>query len=376
MEVIMKKLKYLTRINRLTTLSEKEQKELQRVTDKFAFRTNTYYLNMINWDDPEDPIRRIIIPSRNELDSWGKLDASEEAKYTQVSGLQHKYQYTALLLVNDVCGSYCRFCFRKRIFMHIRDEIVRDVTPGIEYIKQHKEISNVLLTGGDPLVLSTNKLRHIIRELRKIDHVHIVRIGTKMLSFNPYRVIEDNEFIQMLNEYSTDEKKIYIMAHYNHPRELTKQSIKAINMILKTGSIIVNQTPLLRGINDDPETLGDLFNKLSYIGVSPYYVFQCRPTLGNKMFSVPIEEAFDIFEQARMKGSGLAKRAKYVMSHSSGKIEVIGKSAHHIFFRYHRAAHFADKAKLMIFNRNPNAYWFDDYSEPLDTYSLENPYLN
>lgn len=372
----MTHVKYLTRLKKLTKLKETEQEKLQRVTCKFAFRTNTYYTSLIDWDDPNDPIRKIIVPSMDELDSWGQLDASHEGKFRKVPGLQHKYQFTALLLVNDVCGSYCRFCFRKRIFMDISDEIVRDVTPGIEYIQQHPEINNVLLTGGDPLVMSTNKLRNIIKKLREIDHVQIVRIGTKMPAFNPYRIIEDDEFINMLDEFSTDEKKIYIMAHFNHPRELTSQAISAVNMILRTGTIIVNQTPILREINDDPVVLGELFNKLSYIGVPPYYVFQCRPTLGNKMFSVPIEEAYDIFEQARMKGSGLAKRAKYVMSHASGKIEIVGKSEHHMFFRYHRAADFEDKGKFMVFKRNPSAYWFDDYTDLIDDYSLDNPFLN
>ncbi|MEE4310891.1 MAG: KamA family radical SAM protein [candidate division KSB1 bacterium] len=369
-----KKVRYKIQLDDIPELSEKEKKQLREVTDKFAFRSNTYYQSLINWDDPDDPIRRLIIPNVDELNAWGRLDASEEEKYTIVPGLQHKYEFTALLLVNDVCGAYCRFCFRKRIFMDMGDEVVRDVTEGLKYIREHKEINNVLLTGGDPLVMSTNKLENIIRQLREIDHVQIIRIGTKMPAFNPYRIIDDPAFLEMLKKYSWDNKKIYIVVHFNHPTELTDAALKAVNMIQKAGGVTVNQTPLLRGINDDPKVLGSLLNELSYIGVPPYYVFQCRPTLGNKTFSVPIEEGFEIFEQARMHCSGLAKRARLVMSHSTGKIEVVGKTDDHTYFRYHRAADPQEKARFISFKSNPEAHWFDDYEEIISEYSIDNPF--
>jgi KamA family protein len=370
----MTKPRYITSIEQISQLSEKNRSKLTKVTDKFLFRSNEYYQSLIDWDDPNDPIRRIVIPNIRELSSWGRLDASDEEVYTKVPGLEHKYEFTALLLVNDVCGAYCRFCFRKRIFMNENDEITRDVSSGIEYIRQHKEINNVLLTGGDPLIMSTVKLENIIKPLRKMDHVKIIRIGTKIPAFNPYRILSDPSLFEMLSKYSTAEKKIYIMAHYNHPRELTEISIEAMDQLRQAGVITVNQTPLIRGVNDDPGVLSDLFNKLSYSGIPPYYLFLCRPTLGNKTYAVPIEKAFDIFERARMNCSGLAKRARLVMSHSTGKIEVIGKTEDNIYFRYHRAANPQKKARFMIFKRNVNAYWFDDYDEIIKQYSIENPY--
>ncbi len=366
----MRKIQYIRDIEKIAELSRDEKRELKTVTKKFAFRTNNYYQSLINWDDPNDPIRRIIIPTLEELENWGQLDASNEHLYTKAPGLEHKYQYTALLLVNDVCGGYCRFCFRKRIFMDINDEIARDLSEGLRYIRENTDINNVLLTGGDPLLLSTRKLENIIRQLREIDHVQIIRIGSKMLAFNPYRFLDDPALLDVFNKFSTPEKRIYLMAHFNHPRELTEQAIEAIDLVIKSGVIITNQTPMLRGINDNVQVLGDLFNKLSYVGVPPYYVFINRPTLGNKMFAVPIEEALEIFEQARMIGSGLAKRAKLVMSHTTGKIEVLGMTEEHIFFRYHRAANPAQKAQLLIYKRNPEAYWFDDYSEKVDEFSF------
>ncbi len=367
---------YITKISKIPQLAPKEQAELGQVTKKFAFRTNTYYNSLINWNDPDDPIRRLIIPDLEELEVWGKLDASDEHKFQKLPGLEHKYQYTALLLINDVCGAYCRFCFRKRLFMHINDEVARDVSGGIQYIKEHPEINNVLLTGGDPLVLSTRKLTDIIRQLREIDHVKIIRIGSKMPAFNPFRILNDPTLLSMFEKYSEDEKKIYLIAHFNHPRELTKEAIRAMNMVQKAGVVTVNQTPLLRDINDDPKILAELFNRLSYAGIPPYYLFQCRPTAGNKMFAVPIEEGLEIFEKARMKCSGLAKRARFVMSHSTGKIEIMGKSDDHIFFRYHRAADPEEKARFLVYNRNPQAFWFDDYRELVEDYGFENPFYS
>ena len=147
----MKKPEYITSIKRLTELTPEEHVELAPVAAKFVFRSNSYYQQLIDWDDPDDPIRRIIIPLGGELENWGRLDASDEVSYTVVPGLEHKYSDTALLLANDACGGYCRFCFRKRLFMEDNDEVVRDISQGLEYIRQHPEISNVLLTGGDPL---------------------------------------------------------------------------------------------------------------------------------------------------------------------------------------------------------------------------------
>ncbi len=370
----MKNPKYITRIEKIPELTDFEQKAYKQVIKKFAFRTNDYYQKLINWDDPDDPIRRTIIPSVDELNTWGRLDASDEANYTVARGIEHKYQDTAVILMNNVCGAYCRFCFRKRLFMNGNDNVAKDVTEGIEYIKQHNELHNILLTGGDPLVLSTDKLENVIRQLREIDHVNIIRIGSKMLAFNPIRILNDPSLLKMFETYSTPEKRIYFMAHFNHPRELTKDAIEATSQIQKSGVILCNQTPLLKGINDHPDVLAELMLKLTSIGVSPYYIFQCRPTLGNKMFSVPLEEGFEIVEQARMLCSGLGKRARYVMSHASGKIEIVGKTQNHTYFRYHRAANPDENARFMVFHKNPDAYWFDDYEEIVKDYAIENPY--
>ena len=355
--------KYITRIDNIEGLHDEERESLKDVAKKYKFRASEYYLSLIDFDDPDDPIRRIIIPDVEELNEWGSLDASHEDLYTKVPGLQHKYTATALLLVNDVCGGFCRFCFRKRLFMHGNDEVVRDVSAGIKYIKGHPEITNVLLTGGDPLILSTNKLSAIIEQLREIDHVSIIRIGSKMPAFYPMRITEDPSLIKMIGKHSHGKKRIYIMTHFNHPRELTDEAIKAMNLIREAGGLAANQTPMIRGVNDDPDTLARLFKKLSFIGVPPYYVFQCRPVVGNAIYAVPIERSFEIFKEAKKYVSGLAKRARLVMSHETGKIEIVGVSDGQTYFKYHQAANPENNSRILVFKNNPEAYWLDDYDE-------------
>jgi lysine 2,3-aminomutase len=366
----MKNPPYITSLDKLDGLPQEERRALEKVTRKFAFRTNEYYASLINWDDPDDPLRKIIIPDIRELEDWGALDASGEKNYTRVPGLQHKYPQTALLLAVDVCGGFCRFCFRKRLFMNGTEEVSRDYTRGIEYIRDHPEITNVLITGGDPLILSSRKLEPLIARLREIEHVRIIRIGSKMVSFNPYRIINDPSLADMIRTYSTGDKKIYIMAHFNHPKELTPVAVEGLRILMDAGAVIVNQTPLLKGINDDPAVLTELFRRLSFIGIQPYYVFQCRPTLGNRLFEMPVEMAYNIFEKAKAGCSGLAKRARFVMSHATGKIEVVGKTREAVYLKYHQAADPADTGRFMVFRSNPEAYWFDDYEELLDDYRI------
>jgi KamA family protein len=353
--------RYLIRLGSIPQLAPAQQETLQPVSEKFVFRTNEYYQSLIDWSDPADPIRRIIIPDTGELEEWGRLDASDEHTYTVVPGCEHKYADTALLLVNDVCGGYCRFCFRKRLFLDDNDEVVRDVSQALHYIAAHEEISNVLLTGGDPLLMSTRKLENIIASVRQIEHVNIIRIGSKIPAFNPHRILNDPTLPEMISRYSTGQKRIYIMAHFNHPRELTETAVQGLRALLDAGAMIVNQTPLIRGVNDRPEILAELFDRFAFLGIPPYYVFQCRPTLGNKPFSVPVEEAYTTFLQAQGVACGLARRARFCMSHSSGKIEVIGLTEESVIMRYHRAANPSEHGRVMIFPRDPRAHWFDDY---------------
>lgn len=358
-----KKIKHITQIEDLKQLSKDEQASLKEVAEKFSFRANDYYLSLIDWNDANDPIRRIIIPHARELEPWGSLDPSNEENYTIIPGLEHKYNSTALLLVSDVCEGICRYCFRKRVFIESHEEHRLNLPAALEYIKEHTEISNVLLTGGDPLCLATSKLENIIRQLREIEHVQIIRIGTKMPAFNPHRIVNDPTLLEMVSKYSTKKKKIYFTTHFVHPRELTDVAIESIYLLQKAGGQIANQMPLIRGVNDKVEVLAEMLAKLSFIGAIPYYIFQCRPALGNKAYTVPIEEGCEIVEQAKSLVSGLAKRIRFVLSHSSGKMEIIGKVKDSVYFKYHRAADDENSGRFMVFKSNPQACWFDDYDE-------------
>jgi lysine 2,3-aminomutase len=351
--------KYVRKLDQIEQLSADEIKKLKPVSDKFVFRANDYYLGLINWDDPEDPIRNLVIPDERELIQWGKLDASNENAVTVARGVQHKYTDTVLLLCNEVCGAYCRYCFRKRLFMDKNDEVTNDVSAGLEYIASHPEVTNVLLTGGDPLLMSTRRLTDIFQALRNIEHVQIIRIGSKMPAFDPFRIINDEDLLDAFREFSTPEKRIYLMAHFDHPRELTPQAISGLNMCIDSGVICVNQCPLIRGVNDAPGVLAELYSKLSYIGVTPYYLFQGRPTEGNEPFEVPIVEGYKIFQDAIRLGSGLARRARFCMSHESGKVEIVGIDASHIYLRYHQAKNLDDLGRFMIAKRDEDAYWLD-----------------
>ncbi|MBN2595040.1 MAG: KamA family radical SAM protein [Sedimentisphaerales bacterium] len=367
-------MKYLTKIEQLEQLSPAEKTKLKQVTDKFAFRSNDYYSSLIDWKDPYDPIRTIIVPSLQELDEWGRLDPSNEKSYCIMPGLEHKYPSTVLLLVSNVCDGICRYCFRKRVFINPQNEYLRDLPAAIQYIKQNSEITNVLLTGGDPLVLKTSKLENIIRQLRDIEHVQIIRIGTKIPAFNPSRIVEDPALLEIIKKYSTERKRIYIMTHFIHPRELTNLAVKAIGLLQQAGALIANQMPLIRGVNDNPEVLAELLAKLSFIGAAPYYIFQCRPALGNKFYTIPIEKGHEIVEQAKALVSGLAKRVRFVMSHSTGKIEIVGRTEDFVYFKYHRAAEDTDSGRFMALESNPEAYWLDDYTEVIRDYPIDLPY--
>jgi len=357
-------MKYIKKIEQLVNIPEAERAALKPVADAYAFRVSEYYMGLIDWNDPKDPIRRLVIPVTGELNDWGKLDASNEAANTVVPGVQHKYPDTALLLCNEVCGAYCRYCFRKRLFMNDNDEAVKDLSKGYEYIRAHPEITNVLLTGGDPLLLSTRRLTETIQALRDIDHVQIVRIGTKMTAFNPWRVLDDVPLLEMLAKYSTPHKRIYFMNHFDHPRELTEPVIECLDKLIRAGVIMTNQCPMIAGINDDPDVLSDLFRKLSWIGCPPYYLFQGRPTAGNDPYKVPIVRGWEIFREALRRGAGLARRARFAMSHETGKVEIMAVDESKIYLRYHRAKDAKLRGRFLVYKRNDDACWLDDL-EPI-----------
>jgi KamA family protein len=356
----MKRARHIRRLEQVEQLSAEEKERLAPVVDKYVFRANEYYLSLIDWEDPEDPLRRILIPREEELDEFGRLDASDEASNYVAPHLQHKYPNTALLMVSEVCGAYCRFCFRKRLFMDEIHETSLDIRPGVEYIRRHPEIDNVLMTGGDPLLISPKKLARMFEIVFSVPHIRVIRLGTKIPAFDPMRIYDSPGLLEAVTRWSRGERQIYFMTHFNHPNELTENSIRALNAVREAGGLLAVQSPLLRGVNDDPRVLTELFNRLSYLGVPPYYLFQGRPTQGNEGFKVGLLQGFRLFEKARLRMSGLARRLRYVMSHTAGKVEILNVTEEQAFLRFHQARNLQNLGKLFVLPMVEDAVWLDD----------------
>jgi lysine 2,3-aminomutase len=343
-------------------LAPNEEKQLEQVAHIHPMRISHYYLSLIDWNDPYDPIRKMVVPSVEELNLEGVYDTSGEAENTKMPGLQHKYAETALILATNRCATYCRHCFRKRLVGLPSEEIVKRFDDAVEYIARHKEINNVLISGGDPLVLKTEILESFLETLMKIKHLDFIRFGSRVPVTLPAR-LDEPKLLALFKKYSKGDKRLYVVSQFNHPREITPQSTRAVSNLIETGVLISNQTVLLRRVNDDPKTLATLMNRLVSIGVTPYYVFQCRPVKRVKShFQVPLCEGVRIVEKAKADCNGHSKRFKYVMSHKTGKIEILGIMNGEVYFKYHEAK---NRAKLgLMFKRrvDEKAGWLDDFA--------------
>jgi KamA family protein len=339
-------------------ITDKEERVLKEVVGYHPMRITEYYISLINRKDKNDPIRKLIVPSVEELAMTGSYDTSGEQKSTKMSGLQHKYSQTALILLTNQCAAYCRFCFRKRLVGLSTKEILQKFHNVLGYIKKHKEINNVLISGGDPLVLPTKTIQDILKSLFDIPHLNFVRIGSRIPVTFPARILKDRSLSEVLKRYSAKDKRIYLVTHFNHPGEITESSTDAIDRLIKSNIIISNQTVLLKGVNDKPEVLANLLNKLVSIGVNPYYVFQCRPVRRVKSyFQVPILKGIKVVEEAKKKLNGHSKRFKYVMSHDTGKIEIVGILEGKILFKYHQARNPKNLGKIFTRKLDKKSGW-------------------
>jgi KamA family protein len=345
-------------------LTSEETGRLRSVTERHPMSVTPYYLSLIDWSDPHDPIRKMAIPSDGELSPIGSYDTSGERENTKLPGLQHKYAKTALILVTNRCAVYCRHCFRKRLVGLPSEEILKRFEDAAGYVAEHREINNVLLTGGDPLVLSTDSIALFLESLNRIDHLDFVRIGTRVPVVLPDRILEDSELRAVFREYSRPGKRTYVVTQFNHPREVTEQSTSAVDALIRSGVIVSNQAVLLKGVNNDPDVLAELQRRLVRIGVSPYYVFQCRPVKRVKSsFQVPLARAYRIVEEAKAMLDGHSKNFKFVMSHRTGKIEIVGIVNDEVYLRYHQAKDQEDIGRFFKRTLTPGAGWLDDLGE-------------
>ena len=351
----------LEELKEYINLTDLEEKELQEVIDLHPMSIPRYYLSLIDSKDPDDPIRKMALPSAEELNVSGEYDTSGERVNTKLPGLQHKYRNTVLLLSVSVCAMYCRHCFRKRMVGLTNDEVMDRFNEVYEYIATHPEVNNLLISGGDSLFLPSSVIAHFLDRLTRLPHLDYIRFGSRMLVTYPDRILKDDELLEVLQAYSKKDRRIYISTQFNHPNEITEHSIEAVNRIINSGVIINNQTVLLRGVNDRPEILADLQKNLVRIGVNPYYVFQCRPVKRVKShFQVPLAEGCRIVDEARGILDGLSKRFRYAMSHKRGKIEILGILGDEIFFKHQQAKYTGDVSRFFKRKLDKDAGWLDE----------------
>jgi lysine 2,3-aminomutase len=266
--------------------------EINAICKEYPMRIPRYYYGLIR--QKGDPIWMQSVPSIKELhDESAPEDPLHEEEDSPVPRLTHRYPDRVLLLITDRCPMYCRFCTRKRMVGRTSTITEKTVAMGIDYIRSHTEIRDVLLSGGDPLMVSDRKLERIISSLRAIPHVEIIRIGTRFPCVLPSRITDS--LCSMLKKYHP----IYLNTHFNHPREVTPQSREACERLAGAGIPVGCQTVLLKGINDDPVILKELMHKLLMMRVRPYYLYQADLTRGTNHFRTRVETGLEVMQSLR-----------------------------------------------------------------------------
>lgn len=339
-------------------LDKSELNKLMEIQERFPMFVNPYYLSLINPEDPNDPIRKMCIPTDMELDTGGTMDTSGELDNTVVPGMQHKYAQTVLVLSTNQCAMYCRHCFRKRLVGLTSDETNGHIPDMVQYVREHKEVTNVLISGGDAFLNSNRTLQKYL-EFADIDHIDLIRFGTRTPVVLPQRI--DKKLIEVLREFA-GKKRIYVVTQFNHPREVTSEAAKAVQMLLDTGIIVKNQTVLLKGINDTPEVLSALLKKIVSIGIIPYYIFQCRPVQGvYSQFQVPLRTGYRIIEDTKNLCNGQEKCFRYAMSHPEGKIEILGELENKdMLFKFHQAKYSKNAGKILTVKVTEAQCWLPE----------------
>ena len=289
-------------LKKYVNLTEEEEEGVRRTLGRLRMAITPYYLSLIDLNDKYDPIRRQAIPTAHELESapYEAADPLHEDTDSPVKGLTHRYPDRVLFLVTDQCSMYCRHCTRRRFAGQTDCAVpMEQIEKCIEYIRQHEEVRDVLLSGGDALMLGDGLLERIIAEIRAIEHVEIIRIGTRTPVVCPQRITP--ELCAMLKKYHP----IWVNTHFNHPNEITPEAAAACARLADAGVPLGNQSVLLAGVNDCVHVMKKLVNELVYIRVRPYYIYACDPSLGLSHFRTPVSKGIEIMEGLRGHTSGL-----------------------------------------------------------------------
>lgn len=359
-------------IPQIKKLSQEKQFEIEVVGNVLPFKTNNYVVEqLINWKVPDDPIFILNFPQKNMLKpkhylamanalkkNLGKKEVQKVANKirlqlnphpdgqmeynvpqlkdgTKLHGMQHKYKETVLFFPSQgqTCHAYCSFCFRWPQFVGMEELkfAMRETDHLVQYLKEHPEVTDILFTGGDPMIMSPRLLSQYIDSIldAKLPNIQTIRIGSKSLAYWPYKFTADDDSQDTLDLFSRVTKKgihLAFMAHFNHPVELSTDAVKsAIHAIRETGAQIRTQSPVLRHINDDPSLWAEMWRKQVSLGLIPYYMFVVRDTGAQHYFGVPLVQAQEIFRDAYQQVGGLCRTVRGPsMSSTPGKIQVLG----------------------------------------------------
>ena len=293
---------------------------LRRAAQRFPMRISPHYWGLIR--KVGDPLYRQCVPDERELEDSPELleDPLGEEARSPAPCVVHRYKDHCLLLVSGECATYCRFCTRKRRFGVCGRAAARreELTAGVDYIRAHREIRDVLVSGGDPLLLDDDALEAVLRELRGTPHVEIIRIGTRVPCMLPERITRG--LCRMLKKYHP----LYMNVHFNHPAELVEKAVEALDRLADAGIVLGSQTVLLKGVNDDPATIRSLMEKLLAARVRPYYLLQMDLVRGGEHFRTPLETGVGIIDALRGHTSGLAVPHFIVdLPGGGGKVELV-----------------------------------------------------
>lgn len=333
----------LDALSRYVAPTASERQAIEETADIFRWTITPYYATLMDAQDPACPVRQQVVPQQWEMepDIVGVTDPLDEVGHSPVKNLIHNYPDKVAFCITSECAVYCRYCLRKRMvgdadFMMRKDEL----REGIAYIRKTPAIRDVLLTGGDPLVFSDANVAWLLGELRAIDHVEIIRFGSRLPVVNPFRITDD------LCRIFSEHHPVWLNTHFNHPKELTPEAHAAAARLAEAGVPVGNQSVLLRGINDDPAVMKALCEGLVAMRVRPYYVYQAQLIGGTAHLRTPIEVGMNLMRHLRGRTSGFAVPA-YVLDTPEGKVPltrdyVRGRSGDHVVMETTRGTVWAE----------------------------------
>lgn len=298
-----KRVKAFEQLEKVVNVTQDEREAFAKSNEMFNMGITPYYASLMDPNDPNCPIRLQSVPKMGEL-TIREMDLEDplgEEKDMPVPGITHRYPDRVLFYTTHNCPVFCRHCTRKRKVSDPSSAAAnKQLEDGLAYIEAHKEIRDVVISGGDPLSNSDDRLEYILSRLRAMDHIQVFRLGTRNLVTLPQRITDS--FAQMLSKYHP----VFVHTHFNHPKECTQEAFDACARLANAGCMINNQMVLLKGVNDDPKVVKELNHKLLMMRVRPYYIFQCDMSQGISHFRTPVEKGLEIIENLRGWTSGMA----------------------------------------------------------------------